>query len=353
MSILIQDSARGDDEFKKPTVYVILVVWLMLVSYWLNRLNKGLELFPPLFIIPVMQVFFVFFAILSGGIYFQEFETFNSSQWGGFVAGVLMILGGVFGLAPLDDDLVTCEDSDNKDANEESVNNSRDSTNSVDSRLSRNSRYSRSSRHSRSSRISSIEDDPYGFEMIPATHMSAALEVVGKVEERLSARLSKRVADSLNLTETLNFDDVYEGRRSSFHMGQIPGLSAAPRPVSKRVEVSAPGAAGSAAVGAAGSAAVGAAGSAAVRVAGSAAVGAAGSAAVGAAGSAAVGVAGSAAVGAVGSAAVGVAGTAAVGTAGSAAVSVAGSAVVDAAANDDSLKTSGGLDAISNPMVKH
>lgn len=70
MSMLIQVTSRGiENEFKKPTVYVILVVWLVLVQYWLNRLLTGLALFSPLFIIPVMQAFFVFFAILSGGVY--------------------------------------------------------------------------------------------------------------------------------------------------------------------------------------------------------------------------------------------------------------------------------------------
>ena len=60
-----------------------------------------------LFIIPVMQVFFVFFAILCGGIFFQEFLLFTSTMWVGFIFGVLMILGGVYGLAPTDVDVIT------------------------------------------------------------------------------------------------------------------------------------------------------------------------------------------------------------------------------------------------------
>jgi hypothetical protein len=82
--------------------YFVLGTWLLLVAYWLTRLDAGLALFPPCFIIPVMQVFFVFFAIICGGIYFQEFVHFKLSQYIGFIAGVLMILGGVYGLAPLD-----------------------------------------------------------------------------------------------------------------------------------------------------------------------------------------------------------------------------------------------------------
>ena len=53
-----------------------------------------------MFIIPVLQVFFVFFAIICGGIFFQEFSNFTAGQYVGFIVGVLMILGGVYGLAP-------------------------------------------------------------------------------------------------------------------------------------------------------------------------------------------------------------------------------------------------------------
>ena len=119
MSMLIQVSAYGDNEFNRPTIFVVLVSWLILVSYWIRRLDLGLSLYPPLFIIPVMQVFFVFFAILCGGIYFEEFEGFNSSQYIGFVFGVVMILGGVFGLAPTDVLLIPPPDDLGKTALEE------------------------------------------------------------------------------------------------------------------------------------------------------------------------------------------------------------------------------------------
>ena len=106
MAMLIQVTLKGEkNEFAFYFIYIILVVWLLLVSYWLNRLDKGLELFPPLFIIPVMQVFFVFFAIICGGLYFEEFLGFSTTQFIGFIAGVLMILSGVYGLAPTDMEL--------------------------------------------------------------------------------------------------------------------------------------------------------------------------------------------------------------------------------------------------------
>jgi hypothetical protein len=110
LSMLLQATFKGSNQFTQPTVYIVLVVWLIFVSFWLNRLNRALDLFPPLFIIPVMQVFFVFFAIVSGGIFFEEFADFGAEQWAGFVVGVLLIFIGVYGLAPPDEEVFSPED---------------------------------------------------------------------------------------------------------------------------------------------------------------------------------------------------------------------------------------------------
>ena len=100
MSMFIQTSAQGDNEFEKPAIWVVLMIWLILTIYWLKRLDLGLELFPPMFIIPVLQVFYMFFAIIAGGIFFQEFNSFTPIQSTFFALGVACILGGVYGLAP-------------------------------------------------------------------------------------------------------------------------------------------------------------------------------------------------------------------------------------------------------------
>ena len=110
LSMLLQATFRGDNQFTQPTVYIVLFAWLFFVSFWLNRLNRALDLFPPLFIIPVTQVFFVFFAILSGGIFFEEFLAFSVQQYVGFIVGVVLIFVGVYGLAPPDVQVYAPED---------------------------------------------------------------------------------------------------------------------------------------------------------------------------------------------------------------------------------------------------
>jgi len=108
LSMLIQVSVRGMvNEFTRAPLWIILLTWILFVAYWLRRLDKGLELFPPLFFIPVIQVAFMFLAIVIGGIFFEEFFVFALNQWLGFCVGVFLILVGVYGLAPTDVDMLS------------------------------------------------------------------------------------------------------------------------------------------------------------------------------------------------------------------------------------------------------
>jgi hypothetical protein len=47
-----------------------------------------------------IQVNFIIFAIVSGGIFFKEFNAFGVWNWVGFVAGVLLLIFGIFLLSP-------------------------------------------------------------------------------------------------------------------------------------------------------------------------------------------------------------------------------------------------------------
>ncbi|KAJ1428559.1 magnesium transporter NIPA-domain-containing protein [Ochromonadaceae sp. CCMP2298] len=118
LALLLESTRTGrKNEFQHWFLYFVLATWLLMVTYWLQRLDSSLEKFPPMFIIPVMQVFFVLFAIICGGIYFEEFNAFSTVQFVGFIVGVVMILLGVMCLAPSDmalyvpDDLQVKQDS--------------------------------------------------------------------------------------------------------------------------------------------------------------------------------------------------------------------------------------------------
>ena len=75
-------------------------MWFITVGIWLYRLNDALSKFDPLFIIPLLQCNFILFAIISGGIFFKEFESFSAGQWAGFCSGVIVMFTGLGFLTP-------------------------------------------------------------------------------------------------------------------------------------------------------------------------------------------------------------------------------------------------------------
>ncbi len=100
LSILLRSTADGSNQLGNPFTYGVLVAWLASTSFWLTRMNRALSMFDGLFVIPVLQVFWTFFSIVSGGIYFEEFDEFSPGQMVGFSFGVLVVFIGVYMLAP-------------------------------------------------------------------------------------------------------------------------------------------------------------------------------------------------------------------------------------------------------------
>jgi len=49
---------------------------------------QALQLFPAIMIVPMMQISWTLFSILSGGIYFQEYKTMSTAQGCGYGLGV-------------------------------------------------------------------------------------------------------------------------------------------------------------------------------------------------------------------------------------------------------------------------
>jgi len=98
--LLAIQSCGDDNIFRSWFTYFTITYWLMTVGVWLTRLNKALSKFNPMFIIPLLQCSFIFFAILSGGIFFKEFNNFSTFQWLGFWIGICVMFSGLTLLTP-------------------------------------------------------------------------------------------------------------------------------------------------------------------------------------------------------------------------------------------------------------
>jgi hypothetical protein len=99
LSSLLRTSFAGSVQLRYFGFYVILFLWVIAMLFWLTRMNKALKMFDGYVIIPVLQVFWIIFSILAGGLYYQEFQEFSVGSGFGFGAGVLVILVGVVMLA--------------------------------------------------------------------------------------------------------------------------------------------------------------------------------------------------------------------------------------------------------------
>ena len=98
--LLAVHSSGTENIFTSSFTYATILLWVMTVLVWLKRLNDALQKFNPLFIIPLLQCSFIFFAIISGGIFFKEFNSFDSNQWIGFWFGIIVMFGGLVLLTP-------------------------------------------------------------------------------------------------------------------------------------------------------------------------------------------------------------------------------------------------------------
>ena len=75
--------------------YIVIATWLITVTIWLTRMEVALKLFDSAFMIPLLQVQFILFAIIGGGIYFHEFAAFLWYQWIGFWGGIGLVCFGL------------------------------------------------------------------------------------------------------------------------------------------------------------------------------------------------------------------------------------------------------------------
>jgi hypothetical protein len=111
---LISMTSSGNNQFANPLAYVffgVLIVSNISSVYWMQR---ALQLFDALIVVPMFQVTFTVLSILTGAFYFQEIYSFTALQAGLFPLGVMITIGGTY--------LLSMRDMDSAIANEEAEN---------------------------------------------------------------------------------------------------------------------------------------------------------------------------------------------------------------------------------------
>lgn len=109
LTILAQAKSHHDISaqavIKSPFFYGMILAAFTAAFFWIYRLNRALEIFDAMFIVPLFQVFWITLSVIGGGIFFREFEQcFHGSTAVFFVMGLIIIFIGVFLLSPRPDD---------------------------------------------------------------------------------------------------------------------------------------------------------------------------------------------------------------------------------------------------------
>mmetsp|Transcript_11866 Transcript_11866/g.21463 ORF Transcript_11866/g.21463 Transcript_11866/m.21463 type:complete len:482 (-) Transcript_11866:1799-3244(-) len=83
-----------------PETYFILLAFVASAVYRLVRLNQALKMFDAVYMVPMLNIAWILFASVGGGIYYEEFADWGIAQYGMYVFGFCTILGGVVLLCP-------------------------------------------------------------------------------------------------------------------------------------------------------------------------------------------------------------------------------------------------------------
>ena len=95
LSLLFRAALAGTNVVRHWYSWVCLLAFLSAAFYWVRRFNQGLRNFDVMIAMPAMQVGWILFSLLSGALYFQEFQAFGGLQWGMFCTGVVAVISGV------------------------------------------------------------------------------------------------------------------------------------------------------------------------------------------------------------------------------------------------------------------
>lgn len=102
LAILISDfPGRQADDWGRTVALIILSTCILVATqgFWLTRMQQALGLFDGS-VIPLLQVCWTTFSIVTGGIFFRELEQLSPARLARFSFGLLVMMSGVYLLLP-------------------------------------------------------------------------------------------------------------------------------------------------------------------------------------------------------------------------------------------------------------
>lgn len=85
--------------FAHPMTWFILLMMLSCILIQIRSLNRGLQLFDALYVVPIFQTFWILVSVLGGLVFFDEWEHFSALQAIFFPIGILLTVRGVVELS--------------------------------------------------------------------------------------------------------------------------------------------------------------------------------------------------------------------------------------------------------------
>mmetsp|Transcript_2055 Transcript_2055/g.5490 ORF Transcript_2055/g.5490 Transcript_2055/m.5490 type:complete len:426 (-) Transcript_2055:1998-3275(-) len=102
LSQLLNPAPEHGNPLKTYETYFIILGFAAAATFWMLRLNHALKLFDALYMIPMMQLSWMLFSSLSGGIFYEEFVQWQWQNYVMYALSFTMILFGVVLLCPSD-----------------------------------------------------------------------------------------------------------------------------------------------------------------------------------------------------------------------------------------------------------
>ncbi|KAA8491297.1 putative magnesium transporter NIPA8 [Porphyridium purpureum] len=100
---LLQPNRDHTNPLVMPETYFIIMAFVASAMYRIMRLNQALKMFDAVYMVPMLNINWILFASVGGGIYYDEFATWGVKEFMAYTVAFGTIIGGVLLLCPRED----------------------------------------------------------------------------------------------------------------------------------------------------------------------------------------------------------------------------------------------------------